>query len=386
MVVSVLTIFMLIRLQSIFYIPSYVLKGMKVFIPKKYSDFVKGAATSSETVSIEQALATLDLSMIEINTSQEISVLLRIQGFYDRFETLVQFIFAAITAHILTSALHCVYPAQEHSLWVTYLLLAILYLTVRTMLHMIYFTGVKTMEVRLAIAIFVLTMIALRTVSSFNYAFLPTQTVHDIAMHLNALYVQLSIELTALPVPMVTMYVKIVYLVVLGIASIAMVLPALRLTQTLVKMTLGKPTELAKGLWKPLLWIDFFSPVLLMIAFSPLFVKHMLSSVAVSCEGVDSNTCASKTSFASEQRLLAIQTAAMTVFFVLKIFSLRQHVQSFMDYSIETVSRMIMSQEVQQRKILHRVVEVSLLFHSTFSLQHIRDNDNSATYRQELIL
>ena len=364
MVISLVTIFLLIRLQSFLRLSTYLIHGIKVFIPKKYSDFVKGAATSHESVSIEQALATLDLSMIEINRSTEINALLRIQGFYDQFETMVQFIFAAICTHVLTSVLHCMHPLQEYSLWLMYLVVTIFYLSIRAMLQMVYFTGMKTKEVKLSIGIFIITLVVLRALLSYRFHLLPSQTMSDVAVHLNALLVQMSIEFQPLPLSLMIMYVELIFLVFLGVGALCMVLPALRLTMTLVKMTLGKPTEAAKGIWRTLLWVDFFAPVVLMIVYSPIFMKFILKDELkenVTCDQSGSEqTCVSRTSYANEQKLILIQSIAMVVFLSLKAITLRKHVQSFMDDSVQTVSMMIIAKDVQQKKILHRVVEVRI--------------------------
>jgi intracellular septation protein A len=197
------------------------------------------------------------------------------------------------------------------------------------------------------------TLVVMIIVTFLQYrgiSLLAISTITDISIHLNSLLMQFSSNPPTLPLDSMMYVVKYFYVLILGIFSIAIIIPTFRFTQTLIKMSLGKRSERPNKFWITFIWVEFFYPVTMLVVFSPLFIDYM------NCVG-DGQSCPAD-SWRSDTTLVFIQTFVILSYGFIKVMGLKKHIQSFMDFSVETVSHIIISKDPAVRQVLHGVIEV----------------------------
>lgn len=361
LVASVLIIFLMVRLQARYQLTARLLCGIKCFITKQYSDFVRAAAVYGSTsnkkdddeIPVDFFLTQLNLSMMQISPSSESLTVLKSQPFYRLFDTLLPFMMGSTLSHLLANLSHCVFPGLESTSWISVLVFIALLMVVQILLQMVFLTGFRVTEMKIGLGYTLFVTIILALLNYRGISMLPSSTIEDVSIHVNSLLMQLSANPPTLPVNTMNHIVKYAYMLVIAMLSFSVIIPAFRFTQTLIKMSLGKKSERLNKLWITFLWADLFYPVIIVVVFSPLFINYMNCISALG----NVQSCPAE-SWRNENTLIFIQSAVITVYGSIKLASLKKHLQSFMDFSVETVSHIIMSKDENVRQALREVIEV----------------------------
>jgi hypothetical protein len=340
-----------------------------LFITKAYSDFVRAAAAfgtqqvvkeEKDAIPVNFMLTQLNLSMIEIADTSESKLLLSHQPFFKTFEIL--FLLAVVVTFSVgfSSMSHCWIPSLETTIWIPGLISALSVLAFQTLFQMVVMTGFSAKEFRFGMWVSLLVGLVMIVFALRGFSLLPPSTTEAIAIHINSLLMQISAEFSLLPVDALSKVIELGFIIFIVQSTLLSIMPALRFTQTMVKLSLGRATERANKLWITILWLEFFFPVALVVVFSPLFSNYMK---CLTVNGMTA-TCAVD-SFRTESSLLFIQLSVVACYSVIRCITLKKHIQSFMDFSVENVSLLFVG--AQQRnttlvKGMHDAIEVRIIW------------------------
>jgi hypothetical protein len=372
-----------------------ILSGIRVFIKSSFGFAEPVKTDESEEIPVEKLLASSDLTMIEINTSAEESKkLLKSQRFHGFLETTLYLVLLSFFSLAVSTVLHLLQPNREYSSWPVVLLVSLFLFALQTQLLILFRNGSKEQpEVEIAMIYGMFCFVVLIFSQYGGYRVLTARTLEQLTIHLKSLLFQISegIPSKLPPFFLLQEIVLILFNAFLTILTMSWVLPALRFTLTLVKMTLGRPFEKESSVvTRALLCLDFLFPLVLAILFSPGINKRAqitflteeagsssceesISSSSSSSSSSTTQTCPSNSLSSSASAslavsfsfnpLLSLQLCSLFFFVLLKVAVFRKHVQSFMDFSVETSAVCLMIGEKQpemKRSLVHTVMVSNL--------------------------
>jgi hypothetical protein len=374
-----------------------ILSGIRVFIKSSFGFAEPVKTDESEEIPVEKLLASSDLTMIEINsTAEESKKLLKSQRFHGFLETTLYLVLLSFFSLAVSTVLHLLQPTREYSSWPVVLLISLFLFALQTQLLILFRNGSKEQpEVEIAMLYGMFCFVVLSFSQYGGYRVLSASTLEQLTIHLKSLLFQISAGIPSKLPPFFLLQeiVLVLFNVFLTILTMSWVLPALRFTLTLVKMTLGRPFEKESSVvTRALLCLDFLFPLVLAILFSPGINKRaqitvQTEQVGSSCEesitspssstSSTTQTCPSNNSLSSSSSslsisfsfnpLLSLQLCSLFFFVLLKVSVFRKHIQSFMDFSVETsaVCLMIGEKQPEMKRSLVHTVMVSIIFISS---------------------
>ncbi len=350
-------------MQSKYQVNFRIISGVKCFISKQFSDFVRAAAVygsfnkkkdANDEIPVDYYLTQLNLSMVQFGPTVECETILKMQPFFKIVETIMPLVFGFSVSHVVLSIVHCGTPTLESTGWVSTITFVSHLLIVQMLIQMVFLTGFHTTEMKIGLAYSILVTLVMVLLSYRGVSLIASNTLIDIGLHINSLLMQLSSTAPTVPMEIMTHIVKCLFVLILATFSFAVIIPAFRFTQTLVKMSLGKKSERGSKGWLSFLWLDFLYPVLIVLVFSPAFIKYMNCSSTLSG---NFQSCAVYT-WRNENVLVLLETTVICGYVAIRFIAVRKHLQSFMDFSVETVSHIIMTQDEVIRHALRSVIEV----------------------------
>lgn len=296
----------------------------------------------------------MNLTMMEVRDLPEVTQLLRSTPFFDSFEALIQLSLALIGFYIWSLARCFIFPTNiTPSGWTSLATIAIALLCFQSLLTVCLLTGLRAVETRLALLVAFWIAIFLVFVD-----IVPESILSHAAQHALGLLRQISPRVPDLSLPLMSSMLHGLLVALLTAFTLTMAFPALRFTQTLQQLTMGKEFERAKH-WatKALIWLDYFSPLLVVLAFNPAWWSLPLKDTAA-CTTSEENVCvvgAGQSAQKQIQQVLQLITLAWTVF--LKLLCGRRHLQAFMDVSVQAVTQVLVVKDVNQLQALRGMIE-----------------------------
>lgn len=277
--------------------------------------------------------------------------------FFDVFEAMIQLLLIAFSIFVWATVKAAIWPEEisTASGWTTAITVVLVLVSVQSLLQIAYMTGSRAAETRMALIVAFWAFLILVFVDVFP----SSETLSETAAHLYALIAQLSHRLEPLPLSAVESLVHIFAAALMAIVSAAMTIPALRYTQTLQQLTMGRSFERSKDmLVKLLLWLEFVSPLFVILSFNPWFAASS-TCFAQGHLSTDDNSlavCATKDEQIATAKLY-LQVASLSWMVFLRVLSAKRHLQAFMDVSVTTVTQALMTTNANELQQLRQAVE-----------------------------
>lgn len=348
------------RLQAMYNISQQLLMGLKCFVVKSaYWNKTVEKKKTDNYETIEEVLAKLQLTMIEITTDVEQVRFITSQILYSVYEGLINTAICGVVVHVWSSGYHCVYPETDYSCWTTLLIAAVAVVAFQTLQYVLYLTGIQARETKMAlsiglvVAVFFL-FIVLLTPEILHPALGATITM--LATHTNALLSQISPSIVEIPLGTLGNLYKIWVAVLIGSTAAGMVIPAIRFGQTFSMMNYG--TIKASALERIVLWLDLVIPFLVGVLF---FVGPRLVSNSAFCNSEDEQ-CVEPTTIQDNPMLLSIQIVSVVFMVLIRMGCMKLHLQTFLDAVVQAISMQIASPDEKQRSTFQARVKVRFFY------------------------
>lgn len=287
----------------------------------------------------------MHLTMMEVKDAPEEMAAVRKMPFFDLFEVLLQLLLVSLAVCTFAFVRAALFPSSllAVSAWSSVLTGMLLLVSLQSLVHIAYLTGTRAFETRAALFVFIWSLVVFLIFDPMS-----PSTLNQTAAHVNALLQQVSRKLSPLPHDAMCGVVHVCFAFLLALSAAALTLPALRYTQTLQQLTLGREFERAQDAWKKiLLWLEFVSPLFVVLAFNPVLCAQQLASD-------DNNSLR-----LSETALVTfgMQLGALAWMVLLRTVCFRAHLQAFMDVSVSAIAQALVATDAEQLLNLRRMVE-----------------------------
>lgn len=339
------------RIKSAYNVALQLISGLRFFTQRRYAAISKTpTANPSPSDILEKSVAQLNLTMIELDDSMATRYILRTQLFYDLFEAMVNLGLAGFLAYLWSISYHCAIPDAVPSCWVVLLLLILAMFVFQCLLQVLFMTGWRARESKMATIAGLMTFIVSVVLFFFNLSFVGKDTTVAIAVHINALLAQISRDMSTVSLDVLVPAVQLALSSFLGLMATGLVIPAIRYTQAIDTMVFGVRAAIVSSTDKTLLWVDFSLPLAVAVVFSPLpqlvaqlvFPSFNTTAPGSCITGVDSNgTCNNITAAdagAFNNALLTVQLVLCGAMLVVRVLCMKKHLQCFLDSVVRVVS------------------------------------------------
>lgn len=339
----------MVRYQPHLRLTTRLLAGLKFFVPRYFTvNRSTGSGEQSDRdVPIEEAIAKLNFTMAEVDGSKTTHVTLSAQSCFKLFETLVQLLLTSILSLLFSKIWHCALPTAVYSFWVP--LALVVGLTVS--LNGLFITADGEIAIPVAMVSF---LAFLGLVYYLPFAVLPGASMKGLSLHVLGLVQQLSATPPITSRRLIFLAVKMILAIILSLLTAAMVTPARRVSQLLIKMTTGRPFERASKPWLLMLWVDYAMPLPMAFLFSSLVQRAMGDD----CAG---QVCANNSSAVLPRMLYVLQVLSVVGFIALKASVLKKYLQCWLDYSVEALTLSMVSKDMVIVSKLKATIEVRFL-------------------------
>ena len=269
------------RLKSVCNVSLRIISGLKMFTKKMFAPPPSKDSSTSETKPqrelspgeiIDKAIARLNLTMIEIQDTPSILHLMRSQLFYDTYDSMIYLCLSSLLAYGWSLAYSCYSPQSSSTssyCWIVIIILVLMLYSVQILLQIMYMTGFTAKETRLALAMGA-TVGALSVVLFVMHAsYVSDSTSEAIAIHLNALVMQLNGSVVLLSTGQLKPIIYIALSALLSLLSMGLVIPAVRFASTFNKIISGSGTTPHLTFYrKAMMFSDIVLPFLVAIIYS----------------------------------------------------------------------------------------------------------------------
>lgn len=362
-----------------FSLPVSLLHGLRLFVIKHFQNVPKSAPKKSsdndkeDEIPVEQLFTESDISMTEIDATKPESIeSIKSQYYHSFLEIILYFAILAIFSHLTSSITQSLLalPASESFNWTWFVLVCTLLFSFQSQLLLLLGNGWKEGEVQLAFTIGLIFFLVTSALSFFfRFSTFTSLTLSHIILHAKAMLMQFS---STVPIPSDALFALIIRVLInggLALLAVTLALPALRFTLTFHKMTLGRSFEKVGQPWTTICSLEFVLPFFIVILFSP-GINHIVAMQLNSatsealCHTSESEpqTCSADSSFiTAHSPLLYVQIGSVVLFLLLKCLTFKKHMQSFLDFSIETSALVVMVPDISLKQNLLTIVMVRTL-------------------------
>jgi hypothetical protein len=300
----------------------------------------------------------MGLTMMEVKDEPEEIGRIKKFMFFDVFEAMIQLLLIAFSIFVWATVKAAIWPEEisTASGWTTAITIVLVLVSVQSLLQIAYMTGSRAAETRMALIVAFWAFLILVFVDVFPSS---QTTLSEAATHVHALIAQLSHRLDPLPLSAVESLVHIFAAALMAVVSAAMTIPALRYTQTLQQLTMGRSFERSKDmLAKLLLWLEFVSPLFVILSFNPWFAASStcFAQGHLSTDDYSLAVCPAKDERIATAKLY-LQVASLSWMVFLRVLSAKRHLQAFMDVSVTTVTQALMTTNASELQQLRQAVE-----------------------------
>jgi hypothetical protein len=356
------------RIKAVYNVALRLISGLRFFTQRRFAAISKTPKESTTPGDvIEKSIAQLNLTMIELDDSMATKYVLRTQLFYDMFEAMVNLGLGSMLAYAWSMGFHCVVPTAESSCWVVLIMVALALFSFQCLLQILVMTGWRAKETKFAIIIGFAVFLVSMAQFLAGYAYVDAATVTAVAVHINALLLQISPSISAINLNVLVPLVEVAISGGFALVVSGLVIPALRYSQAVETLVFGTRAELTSGTYKTLLWLDFFLPLAVGLAFSPLpelaYHQFFSSGVRVCAPDADvPGTCTNIDMYSVSvfsNGLMTAQLLLAAAMLTLRVICMKKHMQCFLDSVVRLVSVHLMAggagQSVDQPALLARV-------------------------------
>jgi hypothetical protein len=356
------------RIKAVFNVALRLISGLRFFTQRRFAAISKAPENPTPGDIIEKSIAQLNLTMIELDDSMATKYVLKTQLFYDLFEAMVNLGLGCFLAYLWSVGFHCAVPDAAASCWVVLLILALAVFSFHCLLQILIMTGWRAKETKVAIIIGFVVFLVSMVQFLGEVSVIDLKTVTAVAVHVNALLVQLSPEISAIHLAVLVPLIQVGMSAGCALMCAGLVIPALRYSQALDTLAFGTRAALLSSADMGLLWLDFVLPLLVGVAFSPIpqliaavaFPASAASKCAVTADGA-AGTCDSDASTfgVTSNLLMTVQLLLVGAMMLTRLLTMKKHLQCFLDTVVRVVSAHLMAtqsgQTPDQSQLLPRV-------------------------------
>lgn len=364
---------------------------------------------------IDKAIAKLQLTMIEIEDSSQCLYLLKFQLFYDIYDILIYLSLSSFLGYLWSMGYYCYDPEVQISCWVVILILFLIVFSLQALVNIVYLTGFDRKESKIALLTSTVVFIISFLLFWIDCSYVDKQTVQAIAIHTNALLMQIDRNIHGIPFQILQPIVYIALSILLALIALGLVIPAIRFSSLFLTITSGPGASLLSWKMKTLLLVDIAMPLLVVIVCSSLpsfiyetiatvnhiqhaFSTHyqtVLSAAAIDAMGSSSNnifntvstseshTCSGSSDTMTDingvcvattytdnpsrrfftQSLFITQCVVVVLMVVVRLLCMKKHLQCHLDSLVNAVSAQIINPNVSEDSIalLQQKVKVSFI-------------------------
>eukprot|EP01040_Poterioochromonas_malhamensis_P012931 gene12931-14170_t len=375
--VPIIAIFILVQSRKSFSLSVPLLNGLRLFVIKHFQNVPKLAPKKSsdndkeDEIPVEQLFTESDISMTEIDATKPESIeSIKSQYYHSFLEIILYFAILAIFSHLTSSITQSLLalPASESFNWTWFVLVCTLLFSFQSQLLLLLGNGWKEGEVQLAFTIGLIFFLVTSALSFFfRFSSFTSLTLSHIILHAKAMLMQFS---STVPIPSDALFALIIRVLInggLALLAVTLALPALRFTLTFHKMTLGRSFEKVGQPWTTICSLEFVLPFFIVILFSP-GLNHIVAmqlNTATSealCHTSESEpqTCSADSSFITHSAIplrASLKPALRTALSSQRTcLTFKKHMQSFLDFSIETSALVVMVPDISLKQNLLTIV------------------------------
>lgn len=248
----------------------------KMFAPPPSKDSSSSETKAQRELSpgeiIDKAIARLHLTMIEIQDTPSILHLMRSQLFYDTYDSMIYLCLSSLLAYGWSLAYSCYSPQSSSTssyCWIVIIILVLMLYSVQTLLQIMYMTGFTAKETRLALAMGAAEGALSVALFVIHASYVSDSTAEAIAIHLNALVMQLNGSVVLLSTEQLKPIIYITLSGLLSLMSMGLVIPAIRFASTFNKIVSGSGTTPHLTFYrKAMMFSDIVLPFLVAVLYS----------------------------------------------------------------------------------------------------------------------
>lgn len=322
-----LIVFGFLRLKKYYSFPLKILKGIRFFISnttlsQKHLRAPASASNKNQSI-IDKKLEEFNLSMMEMDGSIRKGSIFHGLLLYDVYETIVYLSVCSVAMHIFSVSFHCFSPISSYSIWGSIFVAISTILPFRYLIRILLMTGFEAFESRVAVIVALITLIgsAAFLFSPFDILKLSLDDVlANTSIHCNALLLQISPTAIQPSLPVMLAAVKLALSLLVALTALGMTIPALRFSQSFNTLLFGAKHVKAELSVQQLLVIDHFLPLLVSAIMTPQ--RLGFDSLSPRVDG----------------HFLAAQLAVTALMVAIRLYSLRTHMQSFLDATVKMIS------------------------------------------------
>ena len=400
------------RLKSVCNVSLRLISGLKMFTKKMFapppskdsSSEAKAQRKLSSGEIIDKAIARLHLTMIEIQDTPSILHLMKSQLFYGTYDSMIYLGLSSLLAYGWSLAYSCYSPQSSSTssyCWITIIIVVLVLYSVQTLLQIVYLTGFTAKETRLALAMGAVVGTLSLALFVLHASYVSDSTAEAIAIHLNALVMQLNGSVVLLNTALLKPIIYVALSALLSLVSMGLVIPAVRFASTFNKIVTGSAATPSLTLYrKVMLFSDIALPFLVALLHSSapdllfeIYTGHSNSSSSSSSgdssysgsidavrscsSSSDDTTCLSSdgdvgmgmsmgvgivghSGYPFESGLLVAQLVVVMLMVFIRWSSLQAHLQTHLDSLVHLVAAQIIAPNVSEESIASLQLKVKV--------------------------
>lgn len=401
------------RLKSVCNVSLRLISGLKMFTKKMFapppskdnSSEAKAQRELSPGEIIDKAIARLHLTMIEIQDTPSILHLMKSQLFYGTYDSMIYLGLSSLLAYGWSLAYSCYSPQSSSTssyCWITIIIVVLVLYSVQTLLQIVYMTGFTAKETRLALAMGAAAGTLSLALFVLHASYVSDSTAEAIAIHLNALVMQLNGSVVLLNTALLKPIIYVALSALLSLVSMGLVIPAVRFASTFNKIVTGSAATPPLTLYRKVrLFSDIALPFLVALLYSSapdllfdIYTGHSNSSgsdssssgsgssysgsidAVRSCSSSsDDTTCLSSdgdigmnmsvgvvgySGYPFESGLLVAQLVVVVLMVFIRWSSLQAHLQTHLDSLVHLVAAQIIAPNVSEESIASLQLKVKV--------------------------
>lgn len=311
---------------------------------------------------------------MEVDSSPKSKTILESQLFYSSYDVMVNLMICSVLSYLWSMAYHSVFPGANQSCLVVILLFVTGMFTLHSLLQIIYLTGLRAIETKLAITTGCFTFAANLILFALQLHAFSDSLTTAIGVHMQAMFMQLSPHM---PIPSFLLSkfsAQIMLATLSSLIAACATFPAIRFAQSFVSIALVSDsskvtTAKSDAEMRTMLWMDLLLPLFIAIICSPLPYWAYdrvaasdelctLSPESAACEPQYAHLSSEGRSAVYECVLFNVQAVLVLLSLVLRVRCMRPHLQCFLDSLVKTVTEAMMAGQQANVAILHRKVKV----------------------------
>jgi hypothetical protein len=348
LLVPFVIIFFLMRLE----LPHRLLRGLRYFIPSSQKVYLLREVPPATDIHRE-AVTTfrpLEHSLLQLDMTMQKQHMVSQLPFYAFYKIVVLAGFATVLVHVWYESYHCLVPTAAHVSWGLFLAVGLLMLALQCQMNILLMTGLKAFESQASfysgLLMIGVSFVVLNVFHEFM-GFRITQTVDDMAVHVNVLLRQVSARPVEMPHLVLAQLLRAAVASIFGIITASLIVPILRFSQVLIAVLYGVESKNTPWPTKLLLLLDLCGPFVLAILFCPLtwtLLSSLLPETILEhhflCLHLNEQSCRDASAIIAPISQI-VQLASVAVLVVVRFQVLKPYLQLMLDTTVRMVVAVI---------------------------------------------